>query len=139
MHLLDCWKSSFCPINASLLLLVAMAPLQLPPSFKFMFFCKPTFCRGWYTGSWQCFFHHYFWRCCIDSATSLICQLGSSVDFHPYVGETTPQAIVVVGDLVELSQLNKKKPKKLKWEINQIYQDQWVAFCLVCVYVCSKW
>jgi hypothetical protein len=49
------------------------------------------------------------------------------VDFHPYVGETTPQAIVVVGNLVKLSQPNKKKPKKPKWEINQIYQDQWVA------------
>jgi hypothetical protein len=40
------------------------------------------------------------------------------VDFHPYVGETTPQAIVVVGDLAKPSEPKKQNPKKAKWEIN---------------------
>ncbi len=46
---------------------------------------------------------------------------GSFVDFHPYVDETTPPTIVVIGDLAEPREPNKKKPKKTKWEINRIY------------------
>jgi hypothetical protein len=43
---------------------------------------------------------------------------GSSVDLHPFVGETTPQAIVVVGNPTEPNEPKKKKPMKVKWEIN---------------------
>jgi hypothetical protein len=40
------------------------------------------------------------------------------VYLHPFVGETTPQSIVVVRDPSELNELKKKKPRKVKWEIN---------------------
>jgi hypothetical protein len=62
---------------------------------------------------------------------------GLSMDLHPSICETTPQSIVLVGNPVEPSGPKKKKPKKTKWEINQIFQHRWAArfvwFELVCV------
>ncbi len=52
---------------------------------------------------------------------------GLFVDLHPSIGETTPQSTIVVGDPVEPSEPKKKKPRKVEWEINQIYQNQWAA------------
>jgi hypothetical protein len=45
------------------------------------------------------------------------------VDLHPFVGETTPQSIIVVGDFAKPSESKQKKPIKAEWEINRIYQD----------------
>jgi len=45
------------------------------------------------------------------------------VDLHLFVGETTPQSNVVVGDSAKLSEFKKKKPIKVESKINQIYQD----------------
>jgi hypothetical protein len=59
------------------------------------------------------------------------------MDLHPFVGETTPQPTIVVGDPTKLNEPKKKKPKKAKWEINIIYQDRWgIRFVwseLVCI------
>jgi hypothetical protein len=49
------------------------------------------------------------------------------VNLHPFIGETTPQSTIVVGDHVKPSEPKKKKPIKVEWEINQIYQDQWAT------------
>ncbi len=43
---------------------------------------------------------------------------GLFLDLHPYVGETTPQSIVVVGDPTKPNEPNKKKLIKVEWEIN---------------------
>jgi len=43
--------------------------------------------------------------------TSLSANHGLSMDLHLSIGETTSQAIVVVGDHVELSELKKKTYK----------------------------
>ncbi len=43
---------------------------------------------------------------------------GLFVYLHPSIGETTPQSIVVVRNPSKLSELKKKKPRKVKWEIN---------------------
>jgi hypothetical protein len=45
------------------------------------------------------------------------------VNLHLFVGERTPQSNVVVGDSAKLSEFKKKKPIKVEWEIDQIYQD----------------
>jgi hypothetical protein len=42
------------------------------------------------------------------------------VDLHPFVGETTPQSNVVGGDPSKHNEPKKKKPRKIKWEINLI-------------------
>jgi hypothetical protein len=43
------------------------------------------------------------------------------VDLHPFVGETTPQSTVVVGDPAKPNEPKKKKPIKVGWENNLIY------------------
>lgn len=96
-----------------------MAPLQPPPSFKFqLFFWNQPFVGVDVHEVSSASFDIIFENVALPlPPTSLSANHGLSMDLHLSIGETTSQAIVVVGDHVELSELKKKTYKS--WVGNQ--------------------
>jgi hypothetical protein len=81
-----------------------MAPLQLPPSFKFCVFFQTNLLQG------------LIYRKLMVSLPTLFLEMLHCFCHLPHLPGS--QATVVIGDLAEPNEPNKKKPKKTKWEIN---------------------
>jgi len=123
VHLLECWKNLFCP-NENFIICCWWLQrhsdyLQVLNS-DFFFSKQPS---TWVDIKLAVSSNIISRDIALPLPPPSSTNHGLFMDLHLFVGETTPQSNVVVGDFAKLSEFKKKKPIKVEWEINQIYQD----------------